>query len=272
MTKIDIDTIIKNNRLYEILYLDLLQKNDINQDVLKKLKSYIDSYINYKNLNAEEVIENYDHYVKAYINDVNNFLKNSKYPIEINPVQREISRMEYDIFLIMSTVLTYHRYRIMENITNQGGGESAIFIGFGSGLEIELTKDKFKKIYAYDLIINDFCCHMHPEVNFRQSPFTDSENIKYGNIYLIEFLEHIKNPYEFLQICINTLNPNGQIILTTATDVPQFDHLYNFESDHNEFEKRIKNMGLNVIYKEDIPHKYLLSKLKAKNTFYILEK
>ena len=36
------------------------------------------------------------------------------------------------------------------------------------------------------------------------------------------------HPYEFLSLCSVSLKLNGVIVTTTATNIPQFDHLYNF--------------------------------------------
>ena len=89
---------------------------------------------------------------------------------------------------------------------------------------------------------------------------------------MIELLEHLSEPYILLEKCQKVLSEKGKIFLTTATNIPQFDHLYNFEASHQDFEKKIQNMGLSISFMEEIPHQYITLDIGAKNRFYILEK
>ena len=65
---------------------------------------------------------------------------------------------------------------------------------------------------------------------------------------------------------------NGsKIICTTAKNIPQFDHLYNFKSQIN-FENKIKKIGFKIIFKKIILHNLDLQNIKSDNVFYIIKK
>ena len=132
--------------------------------------------------------------------------------------------MTYDIVLLFSCLFSAHRFRIMQLILQKSPiVNSGLFIGCGPGMEIELVKDNFKSLYAYDLSSNDFLLTKHPNVHFKEDYFT-GKNIDnaYNIIYLIELLEHLNEPYGLLEKCKKVLTENGKIILTTATNIPQF--------------------------------------------------
>ena len=87
-------------------------------------------------------------------------------------------------------------------------------------------------------------------------------------VYAIELLEHLDDPYAFLKDCRDSLAPGGRAIVTTATNVPQFDHRYNFVSDE-EFERRAADLGLRLEHKRVIPHDYARTQIVARNAFYV---
>ena len=74
----------------------------------------------------------------------------------------------------------------------------------------------------------------------------------------------MRKPYEFLKKIKLSLNKNGSIILTLAIDIPQFDHLYNF-NDLEYFRKQISKMNLEISYEKFLPHKNLINSLKSSN-------
>ena len=86
-----------------------------------------------------------------------------------------------------------------------------------------------------------------------------------------ELLEHLDQPYAFLADCRESLSPGGQLVVTTAANVPQFDHKYNFVPD-DEFERRAALLGLAVEHQRVIPHAYPRTDISARNVFYVLKK
>ncbi|WP_455757118.1 class I SAM-dependent methyltransferase [Sulfurimonas sp.] len=261
---------IKNIRLFDILYEGM---NFYNQDVKHIILSYIDNYIIYKNLNETSVKKYYENFVRQYSQDIKFYFEYSTYPAVKNGITYDISRMEYDVFLLFSTVLTQHRYKIMcEIYENLHPSRNALVIGLGIGIELELMQGKYQYIDAYDIKIDSFCQLQHPNVNFFEKEFIKNNETDYDDIYIIELLEHIEQPYLLLENVLSSLKPNGRLIITLAINIPQFDHLYNFNKLEFCYDK-LESIGLMVSYSEEIKHQYLLNDLDdSSNIFMILKK
>ena len=67
------------------------------------------------------------------------------------------------------------------------------------------------------------------------------------------------------------MKKNSRLVCTTAKNIPQFDHLYNFTSSA-DFEKKVKKIGFKIFYSNKIDHLYDLQKINSNNIFYILKK
>jgi len=261
----------EQSRILEVLF-DNLPNEIKNSKAYEEISEYVEKYVNFNALTLTQVIDIYYDYIVIYNKHCKQFIKSGKYPIEIDPNKFEIERLNYDIILLMSVLFTEHRFRIMQLLKNSKPLEKALFIGLGPGLELYLTKDNTKEVHAFDLSINDYLIHTFPNCEFNKSYYSNQKTNYFDGIFIIELLEHLEDPYELIQNCYNSLKVGGKLILTTATDIPQFDHLYNFPIDHFEFEKRIKNMGFTIELKEIIYHRYLTIEVKSSNHFYELVK
>jgi 2-polyprenyl-3-methyl-5-hydroxy-6-metoxy-1,4-benzoquinol methylase len=263
-----IQEFITEVRLFEILYDGM---NFYNENLKEILLNYIDKYIKYKNIKAFDLQISYESFIKQYSKDCKYYIKNNTYPAIDNGVMYNISREEYDIFLLLSTILTMHRFDISYNILkNISITDKALVIGSGIGIELELMKNKYLSIDAYDLEIDNFSKQAHPEVIFYEELF-HSGNDKYNDIFVIELLEHIQNPFHLLDECKKSLVNNGRILITLAVNIPQFDHVYNFDNI-DKFYKEVENIGLKVESSIDIKHKYLRNGLEnSSNIFMILK-
>ena len=269
-----INQLVAENRLLNSLYERVVSSPHYEEQLYAVLESYTMAYIAEKSEGYGASDEIYFNFIRSYNKDMKTFVKTGKYPLETDANRVALGRFEYDIILLFSCLFSEHRFRIMQLINEQSSMvNSGLFIGCGPGLEIELVKNSIQKLYAYDLSINEFLLTKHPTVQFKEAYFTgEDDDLSYDSIYLIELLEHLSEPYVLLKQCQNVLSENGKIFLTTATNIPQFDHLYNFEASHQDFEKKIQNMGLSISFMEDIPHQFITLDIGAKNRFYILKK
>ncbi len=269
-----LEELIKGNRLLQVLHDKVLDSKFYDEGLNLKIFNYILSYLESRPENEITPEKAYFKFIKSYNKDMKKFAETKKYPLEIDENRATPSRYEYDIILLFSCIFAAHRFRIMQLIdSNSNSIDNALFVGCGPGLEIELIKSKIKSIVAYDFSLDAFPQKQHPKVNFIEEYFDGSDTSqKYDAIYLIELLEHLDKPYQLLENCKNVLDNNGKIFLTTATNIPQFDHLYNFESSHKEFDEKIKDLGYKITFVEDIPHQSLTLDIKAKNRFYVLER
>lgn len=264
--------LIAKKRLFTILSDQVKDADFFDNAFYQTLTAYLDAYISYHKLDAKEVAKSYLSYIKDYNKDARRFDETGKYPLELDPEREEPSRTAYSIILLLSTLLTAHRFRIMQLIKDKTQqSESGLFIGCGPGLEIELVKNTISQLDAFDLTLDPFLAHhFQSEVHFKNAYFDGAGDKSYEQIYLIELLEHLNEPYNLLANCKKVMTKGGRLYLTTATNIPQFDHLYHFPADHIEFDKKIAELGFDVVYCEEIVHAYMTKSLGSMNKFYIL--
>jgi len=272
-----IDTLIEEDRLIGVLVERVLASPFYEENLFSKIKNYTSAYLE-ASLNGNENKEiapeqAYFKFIKSYNKDMRKFAETGKYPLELDSERGTPNRFEYDVILLFSCLCASHRFRIMQLIDNKAETiNNGLFIGCGPGLEIELVKSKISRLVAYDFSLDKFPVQQHPEAIFKEEFFdgTNSDE-KYDAIYLIELLEHLQKPFELLENCKTALNNKGKIFLTTATNIPQFDHLYNFDASHADFENQVGQLGYKIDFMEDIPHEAMTLDIKAKNRFYVLE-
>jgi len=267
-----INEILAISRLFEILR-DRLPSEIINSELYAKVAAYLDLYVRQNKIEVSEVIKAYEDYVSIFNKHCKTFIKTGEYPMSLGTEIPIVSRESYDLVLILSVLLTAHRYRIMEIIYMESRAEGTrLFVGAGPGLEPYLSEKPNQNNYVYDVSLNEGLKEIFPNVKFYTDYFSNQYEDFFDSIFLIELLEHLEDPYELLANAHGALKKGGVVYLTTATDIPQFDHLYNFNEDHKDFDKRIGEMGFEIEYKEKILHEYLLMKVNPSNHFYILKK
>jgi len=265
------NSLLDKSRFLTVLYDNL--SDEIKKDRLYDyIEGYLEKYARQNNISAEDAIDIYTSFVTIFNKHCKQFIKSGKYPVENGFGNFSIDREKYDIVLLLSVLFAPHRFRIMEILHKKNPAESALFIGLGPGLELSITKENFKEIHAYDLSVNKFLFSEFSDVRLKIELYAGQEQSYFDAIYMIELLEHLEDPFILLEICYNSLKKGGKVFLTTATDIPQFDHLYNFPKDHRHFEEQIKKLGFSVLYKEMIPHNYLTMEIKPCNHFYTLGK
>ena len=199
-----------------------------------------------------------------------NFAQTGQYPARI--VAREIPRVEYDLALLLSTVLTRPRFRIMQLLVERAlPAEASLFVGVGSGLELHLLRNRLKLAEAFDLRINPFLRDLLPTVAFCEAEFKAAAG-RYDRIFLIELLEHLDSPYDLIAQCGAALNAGGQMHLTTATNIPHFDHRHNFSDNQTAFEPWLHAHGYEIAFREDIRHPPAPKDIGAMNTYYIVSR
>jgi SAM-dependent methyltransferase len=264
--------LLTKSRLLTVLF-DNLSVDTRSSELYSHVAGYLEKYAAFNHINADTAIDMYTRYITTYNKHCKLFVKTGNYPLAAGITDFTISREEYDLVLILSILFTPHRFRIMQLLQEQSQpAAAALYIGLGSGLEIELTRDRYTEIHAYDLSVNEFLFRQFPGIALNIELYQGQYKDHFDAIYMIELLEHLPDPYELLETCYVSLKKGGKILLTTATDIPQFDHLYNFKADHAGFEAAIQKTGFSIIYKEMIPHHYLAMQMQPCNHFYSIEK
>jgi hypothetical protein len=269
-----LEDIFNFDRRLRIDYKKLLNHSSANKKLINTVNNYLKDYSDYYNLRPVEILQYYNDFSTRYYSDIKNFKLNGKYPFQLG-LNNPINRISYNIFLILSIVVCIHRHRIMVNLIKYSEGMKGkiLIIGLGSGVELEFLSaiDSCMEIDAYDINVDNFVKDRFNKIfNIKENKFMGKDGF-YDYIIAIELLEHLEKPYDFLSMCYNSLNEKGYMVTTTATDVPQFDHLYNFKND-NEFDENIKAIGFTISAKENISHNYMIKNIDAKNTWCVLNK
>jgi len=244
----------------------------VNEHVLKTLTDYFFSYLDFYGLSDEKASEIHMSFLAEYHNHLIEFSKTLNYPYQ-NNIFLEKERLAYDIPLLCSSFLSYHRYLIFETLysrINIEQGQKVLVIGVGPGIELAFLNPKLADIFAYDKDISSFIIKKFPSVVFNSKLFRYDSNHSFDKIILIELLEHLENPHQLLLDAIKSLTKNGRIHFTTAVNIPQFDHLYNFMLNDVRLENFITEHDCEIEYKLDIPHPYKV-KVDAYNCYYIIK-
>lgn len=94
--------------------------------------------------------------------------------------------------------------------------------------------------------------------------FDFSENEKFHCITMMEVLEHVEKPQEFLNKIYNQLTPGGKAYITTVVNAPAIDHIYLFNTVE-EIQRLIVQAGFKEKECLCIPQNgYSLEKAKKK--------
>lgn len=265
-----IDNLLHNDRRLRMEH-NLLRKTGIlDQDIIDIVGKFINDYCAYNSINETKLVGYYNDFLKIYSEDLRSYKSDGKYPSEKNVV-RSISREQYDVSLILSIFVSKVRHSIMKEIKKIGtalSGKVSV-IGIGSGLDLQVLRecsDNTFHLEGYDLEFNKFVLNYFTDVKLFERAFVETQN-SYDAILAIELLEHLKNPFDLITTCHKSLKKGGRFIFTTATDMPQFDHLYNFNNDI-DFEKKLESTGFGINRKEDYFHNYMGGPQSAKNSWY----
>jgi hypothetical protein len=207
----------------------------------------------------------------VYLNDVREFEKSGKYPFQLRKTCF-FERVQYDIALLLSVVLTEPRHRIMKACMREALrlNKDALILGIGTGLELELIQSSENpiEICAYDIEVSPFIRKNFKELQVHEQEYT-GQHSNCEAIFAIELLEHLSDPLGFCELIHESLEIGGRFVTTTAKNIPQQDHLYNFDNDE-DFESELIRIGFRITEKEKIKHKSLFNDINSANTFYVL--
>ncbi len=262
------EDLVKNSRKLELDYEQACQDAPESAARIRAVvATFLEGYCAFNNISQEAALASYTTTIRRYANDIRTYIKDGKYPLEIDPTQPMLSRSDYDLFLMLTILVTQHRCAIMEELLKFPATGKALVIGVGSGVELGFI-DPPDGSDAYDLYINPYARSAFPGWQFREEFYRPSADNLYSSMYAIELLEHLDDPYAFLADCRNSLVAGGRLVVTTATNVPQFDHRYNFISSE-EFVRHASDLGLTLEHKRVIPHAYARTEIGARNDFYV---
>jgi SAM-dependent methyltransferase len=177
-----------------------------------------------------------------------------------------VPRDRYNISLLLSIVLTNHRFEIMRELDRflrRLGPETRRIasIGTGTGFELRLIASALPpglRIESYDIdpsakeeavqYLRFF--GIEPTMIFAIEFPLDSADASFENAFdaliLCEVLEHLPNPARALANVRNCLAEDGHAFLTMAVNIAQEDHIFLYE-DLECCQRQIRDAGLEIV-------------------------
>jgi SAM-dependent methyltransferase len=177
-----------------------------------------------------------------------------------------VPRDRYNISLLLSIVLTNHRFEIMRELDGflrrLGPDTRRIAsIGTGTGFELRLIASALPlrlRIESYDIdptakeeavrYLRFF--GIDPTMIFANEFPLDFVDASFENAFdaliLCEVLEHLPNPARALANVRNCLTGNGHAFLTMAVNIAQEDHIFLYD-DLESCRRQIRDAGLEIV-------------------------
>lgn len=249
---------------------------DAYETIAHIIDQYLARYAAFNHLQAGQVIELCNGFSKTYARHLAHFAKTGEYPFQYGDAT-EVDRIAYDLVLLISCVSDVMRFQIAQSMHEAGsllGEGKACIIGSGPGIELEMLRISAPglDITAYDKAFNPFVREAFPKATLREEYFNTLEQARgFNTIFAIELLEHLPDPMRFLRDLSAILDTGTRLICTTATNMPQFDHLWNF-TDIDMFCKTVKNQGFHILEHRTFSQRYSFNNIEARNDWFVLQK
>jgi SAM-dependent methyltransferase len=240
------------------------------------IDQHLQAYANFYQLGIETIVAHYNRFAQIYAKHLETFQENGLYPCEYRDNTR-VDKMSYDIALILSCVTNTARYEIVHHLAEnikQLDQQKVCVIAAGAGIELALIQQYVNhlQVTAYDLAIDDFVKKQFGLFTLKQENFLAADLAEPFDIMLaIELLEHIHHHENLLQKALQSLKKGGRLICTTATNMPQFDHVYNFR-DVELFKTQVIKTGFTIIEHRQFRQRHAFHAIEAMNDWFVLEK
>jgi len=262
------DWLDHNRRLALLTEPGLAERMD--PELRRWLLAFVDDFVRFHGLDEARVVDLTFAFLRRHLANVRRFEETGAYPASLDGRIEPVDRTEYELALVLSTLTTGHRYRILELVREEAGeGELAVVVGCGPGLELALLEGRYERTVGYDLDLSPFARHRHPSVELREAEFTGQERGA-DAVFLIELLEHVHAPFDLLDRAVASLRPGGRAVLTTASNEPQFDHVVSFEP--GEVERFAAERELHVARHEHVRHRTRRTERRPFNDLFVLRR
>lgn len=175
-----------------------------------------------------------------------------------------VSRDSYNLALLLSIVLTNHRFEIMQSLerflSELGGQGTLAGLGTGTGYEIKLAAGLLPEwvIESYDIEptaeeearrLLAYFGITRPIRFGREFPIDAPDPARfrrYDAIVACEVLEHLPDPARSLRVMREYLAENGRMFVTMAVNIAQEDHIFLYPGI-GACRDQLRDCGLRVI-------------------------
>lgn len=239
------------------------------------IDTLLSAYAAHHRLSPAAIVTAYDDFARMFARHLEHFRQHRQYPLEYTaPVV--VDRITYDVSLLLSCVVNSARFRITEKLLQslQAQPDTCDFlvVGCGAGLELEIIQrtGHHHRVIAYDTDISDFVRQRFSGFDLRQQAFDHSCPVNNIDIALaIEILEHVVDPTALMKDIVSVLKPGATCLCTTATDLPQFDHRYNF-TNIPLFQQQLQSLGFSLVETHTFIQPYPFQGIESRNDWFSL--
>ncbi|MHC4952285.1 MAG: class I SAM-dependent methyltransferase [Planctomycetota bacterium] len=195
------------------------------------------------------------------------FDKSGRYPAQRYADIPAYDRDAYDLGLLLSSILTVHRFEILERLLAFlrmpcDGPSSILAVGYGTGYELRWVRELLP-----DWELDAFETEPRAQENARrllrhfgfstdglrnaEFPLTNDTGLdqyesRYGKAVLCELLEHLEDPAHALRNLCRVLHPQGRGFVTMAINLAQEDHVHLYRGP-DDARRQIREAGLRVV-------------------------
>lgn len=235
------------------------------------------AYAQAHQLSPSSIIAAYDKFSRLFAGHLEHFRQHRQYPLEYAPPVA-MDRITYDVSLLLSCLVNTARFRITEkllqNLALHADKPDVLVVGCGAGIELEIIQQSAHDhhVTAYDTNLGQFVRKRFSGFDLREQNFDNSCPANSVDVVLaIEILEHVDNPTTLMEYISKVLKPGGICFCTTATDLPQFDHRFNFV-DIPLFHRQLQTMGFSIQETEKFIQAYPFQGIESRNDWFTLRK
>lgn len=244
-------------------------------EVAEIIDTLLSAYAAHHHMSPANIVAAYDDFARLFARHLEHFRQHRQYPLEY-AAPATIDRITYDVSLLLSCVVNSARFHITEkllrSLQQQSGKSDFLVVGCGAGLELEIIQrtGHYQRVVAYDADISDFVRQRFSGFDLRQQEFDHScpvNNI--DTAFAIEILEHVDDPIALMKNIVSALKPGGICLCTTATDLPQFDHRYNF-TNIPLFQQQLQSLGFSLLETHTFIQPYPFQGTESRNDWFSL--
>ena len=241
----------------------------------ERIDYYLQAYCRFNGLDATQVLAHYEHFARRYNQHQKQYQQSRLYPYQYEAAAK-VDRVEYDIALILSCISSVPRFGILQQLQTWLAShqpQQLCVIGAGAGIELALMQTCLPRaqVSAYDPELNPFLRQYFPAVDFHEQLFDSRARQTFDTCLAIEVLEHLADPLAWLHQLHDAMPASSRLLCTTASHMPQFDHLYNF-LDLPAFQQQLGAMGFVIEEHRELKSPAGFTGLPEQNDWFVLEK
>lgn len=243
-----------------------LERRVQSKELLGQLINFFEEVVLFYGIQEEEALNIHNLFLESQQEAAKYFIQTGEYKSTGNQQECNLlSRKHYDFILALSFCIELHRYKIIEWLLSHELSKDIVSIGSGVGVELLcIYKAESESIISsYDINFSPFL-HSRYEVQKKENEFSQHVCLRQNtSVLAVELIEHLSCPEEFITLLSKTLVSGNKLLITTAINCPQFDHITNFKE--KEILKLLREYSFHIEDYVVIEHSNVLYKTGAKS-------